>query len=639
MCGIVAIYTADRPVSPDLLERAVTQLAPRGPDDQHTWISPDGKIGLGHARLSLVDAATGAQPIGNETGDLRIIVNGEFYDYERITRELKMRGHVFRTRSDSEIALHLFEESGARCLESLRGEFAFVIWDEQNKSLFAARDRFGIKPLFYAEHEGCVYLASEVKALFAAGLPAAWNYESVFQNLYFSVDQDRSLFREVRQVPPGHYLVAKDGGVAVKRYWDVDYPRADAPASHQLEHDSGEECIAEVRRLLVEAVSLRMRADVAVGSYLSGGVDSSSVLGIAAAHAEAKPTAFTIAFDHPDFDESASARLTAEFVGAPFHPVRVTAADFAEVFEESVWKGEMIHYNAHGAARFLLSRAVRQAGFKAVLAGEGADELFAGYDFSSQALLAPNGAGSLMKWARILSRFLRPKNLSERRIAAVSPWLARVSQGLAFPPHLLEYIAGKFDFLQSIISDDFAAKFRRRDPYREFFRQFDLKGTLYGREPVKQILYLWMKSLFVNYVLAAERLDMAHAVEVRLPFLDHRLFDFASSLPASFLARDGQLKYVLREAVKPYVRDEVYRGVKQPFLAPPTFMAAGNPMYDLLQDTLRSDDFRSVPFFDRAAIVRFLDRLPSMEETERSATDPILFMLASLGILHAHYRL
>lgn len=637
MCGIIAIYSAGQPVNARLLEQSVAQLAPRGPDEQHIWISSDGRAGLGHARLSIIDAATGAQPIPSENENLRIIVNGEFYDYERITRELKSRGHTFRTRSDSEIALHLFEESGANCLENLRGEFAFVIWEEENKSLFAARDRFGIKPLFYAEYEGSVYIASEVKALFAAGLPAAWDSESVFQNLFFSVDQDRSLFQNIRQVPPGHYLIAKGGAVvAIKRYWDVDYPQASAPTSHK----PGEECIEEVRRLLDEAVSLRMRADVAVGSYLSGGIDSSSVLGLAAAHANPKPTAFTIAFDHPDFDESASARLTAEFVGSPFHPVRVTAADFAEVFVESVWKGEMIHYNAHGAARFRLSHAVRQAGFKVVLAGEGADELFAGYDFSSQALLtAPNGAGGFMKWARILSRLLRPKNLSERRIAVVSPWLARVSQGLSFPPHLLNYIAGKFDFLQSIISVDFASRFRRRDPYREFFRQFDLRGTLYGREPVKQILYLWMKSLFVNYVLAAERLDMAHSVEVRLPFLDHHLFDFASSIPASFLARNGQLKYVLREAVKPYVRDEVYRGIKQPFLAPPTLMSPGNPMYELLQDTLRSTSIKSVPFFDRAAVVRFLDRLPNMEETERSSMDPILFMMASISILHTHYKL
>ncbi|MGC2239194.1 MAG: asparagine synthase (glutamine-hydrolyzing) [Pyrinomonadaceae bacterium] len=635
MCGIVAILSVDKPVKPESLERAVTKLAPRGPDEQHTWLGSNRRIGLGHARLSIIDATTGSQPIPSENGNLRIIVNGEFYDFERITRELENRGHVFRSRSDSEIALHLFEESGVECLEHLRGEFAFVIWDEENESLFAARDRFGIKPLFYARHGDAIYLASEVKALFAAGVPAAWDAESVFQNLFFSVDQDRSLFQNIRQVPPGHYLIAKRGKILVKKYWDVNYPRANERTSHIL----GTECIEQVRHLLDEAVSLRLRADVPVGSYLSGGVDSSSVLGLASFHSRQKPTAFTIAFDHPDFDESASARMTAEFVGAPFHPVVVKEADFAEVFVESVWKGEMIHYNAHGAARYHLSRAVQEAGFKVVLAGEGADELFAGYDFSSQALLTSGGSGGLMKWARIMLRILRPKNLSERRIAATSPWLARVSQGLAFPPHLLNYIAEKFDFLQSIISDDFVRQFRRRDPYREFFRQFDFRGTLYGREPVKQILYLWMKSLFVNYVLAAERLDMAHAVEVRLPFLDHKLFDFASSIPASFLAQNGQLKYVLREAVKPFVRDEVYRGIKQPFLAPPTMMCLGNPMYELMQDTLRSVSLESVPFFDRTSVVKFLDKLPTMEANVRSSMDPVLFMMASISVLHTHYKL
>ncbi len=635
MCGIVAIFSNDKPVAQEPLRRAVNAMISRGPDDQRTWIGPKGNIGLGHARLTIIDAATGSQPIASEDGNVHIIVNGEFYDYERITRELKARGHVFTTRSDSEIALHLYQDLGAACLEHLRGEFAFAIWDEENETLFAARDRFGIKPLFYAQVGGTIYLASEVKALFAAGVAAAWDEESVFQNLYFSVDQDRSLFKNIKQVPPGHYLTARHGSLTIKRYWDVDYPRANAPHQHISESD----CIEKVRYMLDEAVQLRMRADVPVGFYLSGGVDSSAVLGLAAARAENKLTAFTIAFDHPDFDESLPARLTAEFANADFSPISVKAQDFADVFTESVWRGEMIHYNAHGAARFQLSRAVRDAGFKVVLAGEGADELFAGYDFSSQALLNSGASDGIAKWARMFARIMHPKNLAEKRIAATSPLLARLSQGLAFPPHLLNYVAEKFDFLGSIIASDFAAKFQRRDPYREFFRQFVYRKTLYGREPAKQILYLWMKSLFVNYVLAAERLDMANSVEVRLPFLDHKLFDYASSIPASLLAKDGQIKYLLREAVKPYVTHDVYKGIKQPFLAPPTKMAAGNPMYELLQDLLRSSSFGSVPFFDRSSVIRFLDELPAMGDSTRISMDPILFMMASLGTLHEHYDL
>lgn len=635
MCGIVAIFSDEKPIAPESLVRATQRLIHRGPDDQRHWIAPHGRVGLGHTRLSIIDLVTGAQPIASEDEQIRIIVNGEFYDFERIRNELESRGHQFRTQSDSEIALHLYEEMGAGCLEHLRGEFAFVIWDERNQTMFAARDRFGIKPLFYAQVDGMLYLASEVKALFAAGVRAGWDRESMFQNLFLSVDQDRSLFRDVRQVPPGRYLLASKQSLQIKRYWDVDYPRSGSPDPR-----SETDCIEQTRTMLDEAVRLRMRADVPVGCYVSGGVDSSAVLGIASRHASDNVAAFTIAFDHPQFNESESARRTAAHVGSSFWPIPVTNADFAEVFVESVAQGEMIHYNAHGAARYRLSRAVQQAGYKVVLAGEGADELFAGYEFSRAALpnSAPNGS-SATNWPRLMMRLLHPKTLTERQLATTSPWLARISRVLAFPPDLVDYVADKFGLLQSLIAHDFAEEFQKRDPYKEFLKQFAWRANLFGREPVKQILYLWMKSLFVNYVLAAERLDMAHAVECRLPFLDHKLFEFARSIPASVLAKDGRQKHLLREAVKSYVRPEVYDGAKQPFFAPPTTFRAGNPMYELLQDILRSQSFSTVPFFDHDAVIGFLDSLSALDDQSQTSMDPVLFMMASIGVLQDHYQL
>ncbi len=634
MCGIVAILNYEREVESDSIDRAVDALVPRGPDEQSTWFSENRRVALGHARLSIIDLTPGIHPISTGDNQLHLVHNGEFYDYERITRELESRGHKFRTKSDSEIALHLYKEMGTACLEHLRGEFAFVVWDEENNTLFAARDRFGIKPLFYVETDDGVRIASEAKALFASGVEAAWDHESVFQNLFFSFDQDRTLFRGIRQVPPGHYLTARKGVVTIKRYWDVDYPKVDAVHPHISET----ECIETVRSMLDESIRLRMRADVPVGCYLSGGVDSSSVLGIASRYAEGKFTAFTIAFDHPDFDESGPARRMAKFAGAEFRPIPVKGGDFADVFYDAVWKGEMIHYNAHGAARYHLSRAVRAEGYKTVIGGEGADELFAGYDFSSQALLTSSSNG-IGKWFKMFGRLIRPKTETESRIAATSPWLARLSKTLAFPPHLTDYVADKFTFLHSIISPEFTARFMNRDPYREFFRQFDYRKTLYGKEPAKQILYLWMKSLFVNYVLAAERLDMANAVEVRLPFLDHKLFEFGRSIPGSMLAKDGTIKYILREAAKDYITDEVYRGLKQPFLAPPTTRRNDDAMYIMLQDILRSESFGSVPFFDRAAVLTMLDGVATMDDSARASMDPVLYMMASIGVLHEKYQL
>lgn len=634
MCGIVAIINNTAEIAEESLRNAVDALIPRGPDEQSTWFSADRRVALGHARLSIIDLTTGIQPIASEDRRLQIVHNGEFYDYERITRELVSRGHKFRTKSDSEIAIHLYKDLGRACLEHLRGEFAFVIWDEENETLFAARDRFGIKPLFYVETSDGLRIASEAKALFASGVEAVWDHESVFQNLFFSFDQDRTLFKNIRQLPPGHYLTSRKGVVSVHKYWDVDYPKADAVHPHISEH----ECIENVRYLLDESIRLRMRADVPVGCYLSGGVDSSAVLGMASRYSAGKLTAFTIAFDHPDFDESGPARRMAEFAGADFRPIPVKGGDFADVFYDAVWKGEMIHYNAHGAARYHLSRAVRSEGYKVVIGGEGADELFAGYDFSSQALLAGSSQG-VAKWFKMFGRLLRSKTGTERRIAETSPWLSRLSQGLAFPPHLTDYVADKFTFLHSIIAPEFALQFANLDPYREFFRQFNYRKTLMGREPTKQILYLWMKSLFVNYVLAAERLDMANAVEVRLPFLDHKLFEFGRSIPGSMLAKDGTIKYILREAAKEYITDEVYRGLKQPFLAPPTTKRNDDAMFVMLQDILRSESFSSVPFFDQTAVTKLLDDIADMNDEKRASMDPILYMMASIGVLHEKFRL
>lgn len=207
MCGLVAILSREgKPVSEEDLDRGIQALAHRGPDDNGRWVPPSGRIGLGHTRLSIIAPETGAQPIADEKETLHIVVNGEFYDYESIRKDLETRGHRFSTGSDSEIALHLYQEQGAACLQYLRGEFAFVLWDEAAGTLFAARDRFGIKPLFYAQVNGMLYLASEAKALFAAGVPASRDEESVFQQLFISVAEDQSVFRHVHQVPPGHFL-------------------------------------------------------------------------------------------------------------------------------------------------------------------------------------------------------------------------------------------------------------------------------------------------------------------------------------------------------------------------------------------------------------------------------------------------
>jgi len=636
MCGVGAVHGLAAPMDPavlgDVMKRMRRALAHRGPDGEGQWTSEDGRVGLAHTRLAIVDLETGAQPIANEDGTVRIVVNGEFYDHRRIRRELEARGHRFRTRTDSEVALHLYEEAGPACLERLRGEFALILWDGRERCLFAARDRFGIKPLFFAEEGGRLHLASEAKALFASGVEPAWDGESVYRALFLALSPGRSLFRGVRQLPPGHYLVAGPSSWRAVRYWDADYP------PYRRNSVDPARCVEEARDALDEAVRLRLRADVPVGFLLSGGLDSSATLGMARRHLDRPPAAFTIAFDHVAWDESPRARETAERAGAEFHRIRVTEAEAADHFADAVWSGEMVHYNAHGVARYLLARRVREAGYKAVLAGEGGDELFAGYHFCSAAV--GSGAASAGPSARLLGRVrsLFSRGPHEDAIAAASPWLARLTRVLTLPKPLLAALAGKLETIDGLVDREYRAR-AGHDPYRDLYRELSPGAQLRRREPVKQILYLWMKTVFLSYVLAGERLDMAHAVEVRLPLLDHRLFEVVKGIPAAVLAKDGVQKWVLREAARPYVTESVYAAEKHGFLAPPSTLRPGNRLHELIEDTLRSRTLASLPFFDRRAVARILDELPGLDEPARAALDPVVLTIASLCVLQERYGL
>jgi asparagine synthase (glutamine-hydrolysing) len=478
MCGIVAALSERGPVDAAALDAATRRLHHRGPDAQRCWIAPHGRVGLGHARLSIIDLATGDQPIANEDERLHIVANGEFYDYERIQRDLERRGHRLRTRSDSEVALHLYEDFGTRCLHELRGEFAFVIWDEPNRTLFAARDRFGIKPLFYAVRGGTLMLASEAKALFAAGVPARWDHASFKQAASLLVPhQDRTLFAGVSQVPPGHYLLATPGHLQILPYWDFEYPRSDRARAAR----SDEEYAGAFRHALAEAVRLRLRADVPVGCYLSGGIDSCAVLGLAMRERSDPIRAFTLTFDRAEYDESAIAKEMASRAGAEFNPIPIRQADLADHFADAIWHSEAMCINAHGVAKYLLSRAVRDAGYKVVLTGEGSDEILGGYPhFRRDMLLYDSGGQDAATVERLLAELGNANPVSRGLLLpdgeALS--LASVRQLLGFAPSWMEAFGTTGFKLHALFADDFAAEFADVDPYRTFFNGLDVTGQL-----------------------------------------------------------------------------------------------------------------------------------------------------------------
>ena len=342
--------------------------------------------------------------------------------------------------------------------------------------------------------------------------------------------------------------------------------------------------------------------------------------------------AFTVGFERREFDESEGAREAAAAAGADHTVLTLSDADLADHFADAVRHAETLQYNTHGAARYLLARQVRDAGYRSVMAGEGADEAFFGYEFLRAAAGAGGGGLGPRKILRILSGLLRSPRRHHPTLAAVSPWLARLALLLPTPPSLFTRLSGGLGLMQSVCSRDFLRAFEGYDPYRTYYRRCKDAAALSRREPARQLLYLWLHSIFVNYHMAADRLDMAHGVEVRLPFLDHHLFEYLNGLPLEVLNGHPREKHLLREAVRPHIPDAVYDRVKRPFMAPSAVGVEG-PLHDFLQDTLRGEALKAVPFVDAGAVGRVLDGLGEVGEGDRGSVDSLLLMLASVAVL------
>jgi len=614
----------------------MASLHHRGPDGRQHWTSSDCRVALGHTRLSIIDLTTGDQPIANEDGTIHIVVNGEFYDFERIRGELEARGHRFRTKSDSEIALHLYEDYGPECLHHLRGEYAFVIWDSRNQRLLAGRDRFGVKPLFYADFNGALYLASEAKALFAMGVPARWSDEALYAG-GFVIPGDQTLFAGVHAVPPGHYLRASRESHRVHQYWDVDYPRDDAagPALSDAEYVKG------FRETLEGAVKTRLRADVPVGCYLSGGIDSCAVLGLASLHHDGPVRAYTLTFDGAQYDESKIAEEMAKHVGATYQPIAMRQSDLATNFRAAVIQSEIPFINGHTVAKFMLSQAVRASGYKVVLTGEGSDEILAGYPHFRRDMLLHHTVGQdAAQTERLLQQLLADNQVSrglllpegDTEVSSVGAAL------LGNIPTWLETMLGTVNRTRGVMRDEFLEPRKGVDVVGSLLASLDVERRLRGRNAVHSALYLWAKTILPHYILSnlGDRMEMSHSIEGRVPFMDHHVAEYLQRTPVSMKIRGMTEKFILREAVKDVVTKTVYERQKHPFLSPPATLHREEPLYALMQDTLRGSAAASVPFLDQRKLVATLDALnkPDADFGKSVVTDQVLTLALSFVFMH-----
>lgn len=517
------------------------------------------------------------------------------------------RGYKFKSHSDSEVILGLYGEKGFSCFDEMRGEFAFCLHDSRCNMFMAARDRFGIKPLFYAVHNHTLFVASEVKALFAMGVPAKWNPEALLKGACGLTRH--SIFSGVHQVPPGHYITATpQGNITVVPYWDASYPD-----KNFMEPRSEEQMIQLVRDKLVESVELRMQADVPASVYLSGGLDSCAVMGIAAASTSRPLDAYTISFGGSEtFDEVMIARRMAAHVGANMNIVDVRAKDVADNFEECVYHSETLLMNGNAVGKYLLSKLVRETNRKCVLTGEGSDEIFCGYPFfRSDFLLRLPEEERAITWEALQS-----KNVLKLDKEADNMSVRLTKKMIGHYPTFLTLMCDSSD-IGRCFSEEAAAAARHCEPVYEFMAGVDhrqMNNMRNSWDPVHSSMYLWSKSYLLNYLLVflGDRCEMAHSVEGRLPFLDHHLVELVNGMPLSVKLKNMNEKYILKEAAKPYITKEVYERQKHPFLSPPESMKEGSPMYNFTQETLRSTDVDKTGILDRKKVELLLDKLHSV---------------------------
>jgi asparagine synthase (glutamine-hydrolysing) len=607
VCGIAGVIRREGDaalVARDVLERMAGALEHRGPDEFGMY--RDAHAGLSHARLSIVDLASGQQPLSNEDGTIWIVFNGEIFNYVELREELLALGHTFRTKSDTEVIVHAFEAWGDEAFARFNGQFAIGLWNSVRRELTLARDPIGICPLYLTEHRGGLFFASEVKALFAADrdMPRAFDPRGLGEVFAFwTAVPPRTAYRGVEQLRPGHVRTYGPGGMRERAFWQAKYPENGDGFRGSLD-----EAVERVRAALTKATSLRMlRADVPVGSYLSGGLDSSIVAALGLAAKGEKFQTFSLRFEDAEYDEGIYQRMMADAIGSDHREVVVTRRDIAEAFPKVVLHAERPILRTAPAPLFLLSGLVRRAGIKVVLTGEGADEMFAGYDIFREAKVR-------RFWARHPESPCRPR-LLER----LYPYLARspVSQQAMARQFFGKNLAGadtpgfSHDMrwagttsLRRLFTGDLRRDVEARDVKQELLDTLPPAFPRWSR--LAQDQYLEIRTLLSGYLITAQgdRMLMAHSVEGRFPFLDPEVMALADSLPPSYKLHVLDEKHVLKRAARDIVPKEILARKKQPYRAPDTlsFVDPGSP--DYIDDMMSEARVKAAGVFDEKAIAQ-----------------------------------
>ncbi len=637
MCGIAGIFHANplKPVDQPALARMAAALAHRGPDGEGFHVEPG--VGLAHRRLAIIDLETGRQPLCNEDGSIWVTFNGEIFNYVELRADLMGRGHVFRTHSDTETLVHAYEEYGVEFVQRLNGQFALALWDSPRRRLLLARDRVGIRPLFLATlQDGSLLFASECKAIFAhGGIEPRIDRVAVAQIAALWVPvPPRTAFAGIDELAPGTMLILENGGRKVRRYWDVEFPDAS-----NYEPDPQEAWEERIRELLADAVRLQLRADVPVASYLSGGLDSSILASLVKRHHNNDLITFSLGFEDAAFDEREYQRMMVGALGTDHREITVGTGDIGRAFFESVWWAERPMTRSAPAPLLDLAGLVRQNGIKVVLTGEGADEIFGGYNIFREDKVR-------RFWARQPQSAWRPALLSrlygyvKRDPRAEAMWRQFFRGDLEatadpFYSHRIRW--GNTASMRKLFADGFADGMPSHDEIIE-----DVAAVLGGPNarwhPMARAQYLEIKLFMSGYLLSAQgdRMMMAHGVEGRVPFLDHRLIELAARIPPRFKLRGLDEKHVLKHAFREQLPAAIALRPKQPYRAPISacFRKDGSHAGVRL---LEPEALAAFGYFDASTASRLVQK--SRQSGSLSERDEMaMALMASLQSLHEQFH-
>jgi asparagine synthase (glutamine-hydrolysing) len=633
MCGVVGFYSCkEKNKAVGILRRMLSRIKHRGPDQSGIYLSKE--VGLGSVRLSIIDLQTGGMPLSNEDESLWIVFNGEIFNYIELKNELLTKNHVFRTTSDTEVILHLYEEYGVECLNMLNGQFAFAIWDSKSKELFLARDRVGIRPLFYSATKDSFVFASEIKAIFEyPGLNPQISPKSLSQVFTFwTTITPNTIFSDVFEVSPGHYITVNSSGFHIKKYWALP-----VYTPEEYQNVSLNDSIAGFVDLFSDAVRIRMRSDVQVGAYLSGGIDSCITTSFIKNIIPENLKTFSISFSDEEFDESNYQKLAVDYFKTTHSRITCSSKDIADKFREVVWHSEMPLLRTAPVPMYLLSDLVRSQNIKVVITGEGADELLGGYNIFKEAIIR-------QFWAKDPASKYRPLLLTKLYPYMPQMKIANnIALKLFFGYKLEETDSSVYSHLLrwnntsriiNYFSEDFKNAIINYDPVLELTEKLGEKFK--GVDLLSRAQWLEMSLFMSGYLLSSQgdRMTMANSVEGRYPFLDYRLIEFCMKLPPEYKLHGLNEKFLLKKMMSGKLPKQILERPKQAYRAPvlKCFMSEDSP--DYVNQMLCESQLLSAGIFNPNKVNQLVTKLKSnsyVSEIDNMALTGIL----STQILYA----